>query len=53
MCTLLALMYPCLYKGIRLVVIRLITNLDDYLNYKHTYTGNLASIDYIDKVEMV
>ena len=31
----------------------LITNLDDYLNYKHTYTCNLASIDYIDKVEMV
>ena len=23
----------------------LITNLDDYLNYKHTYTCNLASID--------
>ena len=35
------------------VKIDLITNLDDYLNYKHTYTGNLASIDDIYMVEMV
>ena len=31
-----------------------ISDLDDYLNYKHTYTGNLTSIDdFRLKIEMV
>ena len=36
-----------------LVKTDLITDLDDYLSYKHAHTGNLASIDHIDKAEMV